>query len=50
MPFPPKKAAQDEEDEELSASESESTSDAPPSKMKGAKPNPLRRWAEQAEY
>lgn len=44
MPFPPKPAADEYEEEE---SASESTSDAPPEKMKGNKPNPLRRWAEE---
>lgn len=40
-----------ENEEEASASdEDESTSDAPPEKMKGNKPNPLRRWAEESEY
>jgi hypothetical protein len=54
MPFPPKKPV-DEEEEELETEEEEededeSTSDAPPEKMKGNKPNPLRRWAEESEF
>lgn len=42
-----------ESEEEASASdqeEDESTSNAPPEKMKGNKPNPLRRWAEESEF
>lgn len=49
MPFPKPNeddasASYEEEDED------ESTSDAPPEKMKGNKPNPLRRWAEESEF
>lgn len=40
-------SASDEEGE--TSSEDPSSSDLPPSKMKGDKPNPLRRWAMQAE-
>lgn len=42
---PPGASASESESESESASES--SSNASPSKMKGAKPNPLRKWAAQ---
>jgi hypothetical protein len=36
-----------EAEQEEGAENDESSSDVPPSKMKGAKPNPLRRWAQE---
>lgn len=45
--FPPQPKKAPEGEEEESASESESSSNASPSKMKGAKANPLRKWAAQ---
>ena len=42
-------SASDEYQNEEGASEDESSSDAPPEKMKGNKPNPLRRWASSEE-
>ena len=53
MPFPPKLDEEEEDlenEEEEDEDEDESTSDAPPEKMKGNKPNPLRRWAEESEF
>lgn len=55
MPIPPNKkdpsqaSASDEEADETfedEEEESESSSNVPKDKMKGDKPNPLRKWAE----
>ncbi len=52
MAFPPKKNDEAAEEEDMesaseSESESESSSNAEKDKMKGSKPNPLRKWAAQ---
>ncbi len=45
MAFPPPDPTQ----EDASASDDESSSNAPKAKMKGSKENPLRRWAASEE-
>lgn len=48
-PPDPNQPSASDDDEDESESDDESSSNAPKGKMKGAKENPLRRWAATKE-